>query len=441
MPIFLQEDNKELNKQEFHLSKGGKEKLNAMITTMDSLGLQKHDGYKMLKHLQDDEYNQGKKIDKGKISKNPNVHTEKDTIDDTAKKGIQNKTVEGGIHNNKESKDKITHMFTDWIYGNNGEFTIKHKTAQARLNNQAEKPFKPKKLNKPNQVNKVKPIKTPNGSEIHIVQEYKNKNVVFTESQIKKILEYRNELNIPFEEFGGGKQMYEHYIDYLENIGKYGKLQPSNMKNIDQMIYKMLENKNPSDFIDDTDYITYTMEWLSQYEKYRDYFIDYDAISNLSTYDEMDEGMLSPKGKYEILVMAMEQNGFPYRLTFNDDGLIYIERVIAVDDILSNKDIYHEYSNSWSNIGECWSWENGGARNFGHDNLFGQCDWFILHGWVRPEDVDWNMTICCNADSLSYEKELKLNYNAPIQIDRIECKGNNINGSDLPLKNSIILQA
>ena len=84
-------------------------------------------------------------------------------------------------------------MITDWIYGNNGEFTIKHKTAQARLNNQAEKPFKPKKLNKPNQVNKVKPIKTPNGSEIHIVQEYKNKNVVFTESQIKKILEYRNE--------------------------------------------------------------------------------------------------------------------------------------------------------------------------------------------------------------------------------------------------------
>lgn len=438
MPIFLQEDNKELNKEKFHLSKKGKEKLNAMITTMDSLGLQKHNGYKMLKHLQDDEYNQGKKKDTNKVIKNPNIHTEKDKPKEEETSGVQNKTVEGGIHNNKETHDKITHMFTDWVYGNNGEFTIKHKNAQNRLNNQAEKPFKPKKLKKVETVNPIKPIKTNTG-EIHIFKE-NVKNVILTEKQIKKILEYRQELNIPFEEFGGGKQMYEHYIDYLENIGKYGKLPSSKMKNITNMIYKMIENKNPSDFIDDYDYIGYTMEWLAQRNDTQDYFINYNEIQDLCG-DALSEDMLTQKGKYELLTIALEQNGFPDELIINNDGLIYIERVIAVDDIISNKDIYHEYSNNWSNIGECWSWKEDGARNFGSDNLFGQCDWFILHGWVRPEDVDWNMTISCNADSLSYEKELRLNYNAPIQIDEIECKGKNINGCKLPLKNSLILHA
>lgn len=436
MPIFLQEDNKELNKEKFHLSKKGKEKLNAMITTMDSLGLQKHDGYKMLKHLQDDEYNQGKKKDTNKVVKNPNIHTEKDKPKEEEISGVQNKTVEGGIHNNKETHDKITHMFTDWVYGNNGEFTIKHKNAQNRLNNQAEKPFKPKKLKKVETVKPIKPIKTNTG-EIHIFKE-NVKNVILTEKQIKKILEYRQELNIPFEEFGGGKQMYEHYIDYLENIGKYGKLPSSNMKNIENIIYQILENKEPSDFIyDDYEYIGILMEDLAQRNDTQDCFIDYEEAKKL-TCDELTEDMLTPTGKYELLCLAMNQQGFPDDLTINNDGLIYIERVISVKDITSNTDIYHEYSNKWSNIGECWSWAKGGARNFGSENLNHGSDWFILHGWVRPEDVDWETTISCNTSTLN-EQELRLNYNAPIQIDEIECKSDKLNGCKLPLKNSLIL--
>ena len=78
MPIFLQEDNKDLNKQVFRLSKTGRDKLNTMLTTMDAMGLQNHDGYKMLKHLSDEEYNQGKKKESDKLVKNPNVHTEQD---------------------------------------------------------------------------------------------------------------------------------------------------------------------------------------------------------------------------------------------------------------------------------------------------------------------------------------------------------------------------
>lgn len=687
MPIFLQEDSKELNKERFFLSKKGREKLNAMISKMEAYGLEKHDGYKLLKHLRDEEYNQGKDLDKGKVINDPNIHTEKD-VTEKPQPGIINKTVESGIHRNKKSHDKITHAFTDWVYGRNGELTLKHKSTQNRLDHTATKPLTPKKpkLEKPKQ---VKPISAKNGSQIHLMNEYhsqlhinfddpnyenssiynrpnyehfidylesigkygilpksnvtiadvydehmedaierykledgdmenlldgfyyygkkykhywvedcdplsletyeiedslseegknafevyirqefnnnlymfehfvwENKNstqieiervisipspennsddsfnkfsnykgigncwtwekgngssycsrggeditlkgkvnvcdIDWTEtimrngwmlneekeiflkdnifvqideveyigknfplkspmlvksgnSQLvyenkKQLKEYRQELNIPFEEFGGGKQMYEHYLDYLEKVGSYGELPPSSMKNVSEMVYEMIKDKKPSDFIDDYDRISHIMSWVLTDAYYEQYFINPEEAQNTSE-ESLCEEMLTKKGEYEVLLSCLEENGFPSNLTINDKGLIYIERVIGVDDILSNKDIYPKYTDQWENVGECWSWAKGGAKNFGYDNVGSQSDWFILHGWVRPEDVDWHTTICCNADSLSFEQELRLEYNAPIQIDYIECKGKNINRKKLPLRKPIILKA
>lgn len=699
MAIFLQEDSQELNKQRFSLSKKGREKLNSYIAQMEAFGLQDHDGYKMLKHLSDEEYNQGKKKIKGKVVKDENIHTEKDK-QEKPQKGVLNKTVEGGIHRNKETKDKITHAFTDWVYGRNGELTLKHKTTQNRLDHTATVPKLPKKQ-KPTTVKPIKPINAKDGSQIHLMNEYhsqlhinfddpnyenssiynrpnyehfidylesigyygtlpqtnitigdvydenmedaierfkleesdmerllekfyyyaknykdywvedcdpqslesydiedslseegknafevflrqqfndnlymfetftwKNKNstqieiervisipspennsddsfnqfsnykgigncwtwekgngnsycsrggqditlkgkvnvcdidwvetimrngwdlneekeiflkddifvqideveycnknfplkqpilvksgdsqlvyenknkksIILTEEQIKLLKEYRNELNIPFEEYGGGKQMYEHYLDYLEKIGTYGELPPSNMKNISRMVYRMLEGKKPSDFIDDYDRISQIMSWVLTSADYESYFINPEEAQNCCE-EELCEEMLTEEGNLEVLMSALCDEGFPDKLIINDKGLIYIERVIGVDDILSNKDIYYEYVDQWKNLGECWSWAKGGAISFGSDNVSKNYDWFILHGWVRPEDVDWDTTIRCNADCLYYERELRLNYNAPIQIDRIECKGTNINGCNLPLKKPIILHA
>lgn len=167
MAIFLQEDNKELNKKTYHLSRQGKDTLNSVIAQMEAYGLEKSDGYKLLKHLQDEDYNQGKENEKDKMVKDPNVHTEKDKDEDKGGKGIINKTVEGGIHRNKVSKDKIMHICTDWVYGRNGELTLKHKAAQTAANNKPTLPLKPKKPTVP-QPKKMKPLKANNGSEIMI---------------------------------------------------------------------------------------------------------------------------------------------------------------------------------------------------------------------------------------------------------------------------------
>ena len=94
------------------------------------------------------------------------------------------------------------------------------------MNHKAEKPFTPKKPKQPKPLQTVKPIKTNTG-EIHITNEDVTKKIVISEKQIPILYEYRNEPNLPFEEFGDKeyhKQTYEHFVDYLENIGKYGKL-------------------------------------------------------------------------------------------------------------------------------------------------------------------------------------------------------------------------
>lgn len=188
MPIFLREDNKELNKEKYRLTKKGQENLNAAITKMEAMGLQKHDGYKMLKHLQDDEYNQEKDTDKNKMMKDPNVHTEKDKLTIT-QTGIPNKTVEGGIHRNKESHDKVTHAFTDWVYGTNGELSLKHKAKQNLDAHKAQTPKvkTPDKV-EPKQVEK--PLNMPNGSQVHIMKEFvstKNKSFIIMKEQFNKL--------------------------------------------------------------------------------------------------------------------------------------------------------------------------------------------------------------------------------------------------------------
>lgn len=186
MPIFLQEDSKELNQQKYFLSKNGRDTLNANIAQMEAMGLEQNDGYKLLKHLQDEEYNEGKEKKDEKTVKDPNVHTETDKKNEENPKGVLNKTVEGGIHNNKTSNDEIMHHFTDWVYGKQGEFTQKHKANQNRLDHTATKPLKIKqpKIEEPAQ---VKPLKAPNGSDIHIKEN--KKTIKITENQIQKILD------------------------------------------------------------------------------------------------------------------------------------------------------------------------------------------------------------------------------------------------------------
>lgn len=451
MPIFLQEDSKELNKQKFFLSKNGKNKLNAMITKMEAYGLQKNDGYKMLKHLQNDEYNQAEKKDE-KLVKDPNVHTEQDKIN-KPQKGLMNKTVEGGIHRNKTSNDKIMHAFTDWVYGTNGELTLKHKSTQNRLDHTATKPLTPKKpkIEKPKQ---IKPINAKDGSQIHVVKEVKISN-----KQLNILKEYHNQLNIPFDEYGsevnGYKLVYEQYIDFLESIGKYGKLPKENFTigSVVETINQYLPNVHLINdiYYGDEEQFLYDIEdmlWKTQkgYYDYSDYFINYEEIKDFG-FDELCEyyennEILNDYGKREFLTDILDENGFPYGLEINENGLIYVERIINIPEISSTKEIYHKFKYEYDNVGECWSWAKGGAQDFGENNVLwdNKTTNIVLKGWVSPQSVDWEYTVSLNVSkSLGEERELRLISDEHVQIDEIEIVNGQFENKNIPLQNSIIV--
>lgn len=439
MPIYLQEDSKELNKQTYHLSQKGKQKLQAAISQMEAMGLEDKDGYKMLKHLQDEDYNQAKKKDDGKVVDDANVHTEKDKEIDS-NDGVSNKTVEGGIHRNKVSTSKLEHYFTDWVYGRNGELRLQHKNAQNRLGHQAPKPTLPKKPKAPKPITNdgIKPINTKNG-QIHI------KEICLTTSQLKLIKERRAELNIPFKEFGseenGYKLMYEHFIDYLENIGKYGKLQPStiSLDDITNNVAQIVETVDLERGLC-IDSIRNMMDWIRTLGDNERYFTCGDEINNIDV-NELSSEYLTMEGKTKIIKSLLACYGFPKSLTINENNLIYVERALAVPRLTSQEDVYNEYNKNFPQIGVCWSWAKNGGVSFGMDNIFCQ-DCIVLHGWVRPEDVDWVKSVEVNASELNNEMELRLKKDATVQIDEIICGISNkaeLENKKLPLKNSILL--
>ena len=58
--------------------------------------------------------------------------------------------------------------------------------------------------------------------------------------------------------------------------------------------------------------------------------------------------------------------------------------------------------------------EDGADPHWGTYN-----DWFILHGLIKPEYINWINTISKSAYSLNYEKEIEINEKSPILINKI----------------------
>lgn len=54
--------------------------------------------------------------------------------------------------------------------------------------------------------------------------------IILNESQYNKLFEYRSEPRLPFDDdFYGKKNQFEHYLDWLEEFGKYGKIGSSKL--------------------------------------------------------------------------------------------------------------------------------------------------------------------------------------------------------------------
>ena len=297
-----------------------------------------------------------------------------------------------------------------------------------------------------------------------VLEGKKSKKVYISEDAVRKIYEDYRQLKLPFNDTTGkgydDKYNYEHYIDWLEEIGKYGTLESSGINK--RQLWNYIEDNSQEAFnifsedCEDSYYLddiscgvnalfNYGEDWRREYfilpeEMYED--PDFDISDFINEYnidiEDLDsvEKMLTDEGceelkkwMYENFKSRYEDNGIPHNLIVNERGLIYIEREISIPDTLStkvyvndeerNKDNYFALLRKWYNgLGNCWSWNKGHGEAYcaGH---YDNADYILLQGWVDPRDVNWAETLARNSWSLNEEDELFINSEVIVEVDKI----------------------
>lgn len=102
----------------------------------------------------------------------------------------------------------------------------------------------------------------------------------------------------------------------------------------------------------------------------------------------------------------------------SEDGLIEVWRAIDVGDG-SYDDAYQNIVEGYGGLGIYWAWNQDAAE--AHWGVDGKP--FVLHGMLRPQDVDWKQTVYKNAYSLRDECEIETNKDAYVQIVGYEVDG------------------
>ena len=244
----------------------------------------------------------------------------------------------------------------------------------------------------------------------------KIKKVFVNENQLNEL---RQQLILPFDG-NKNKMIYQHFIDWLESIGKYGNLPPSNVTFNQLLNYTIKQNANDiankcidniEMFRDSLDYILSDID-VEEIEKMLD--IDdelerneiaesikenYDSetlISNLNNYGLQTIRELIPDYIEEIL-----GNNY-FEVKSNENNLVMIERVIELPNLTNNdSDFYKELINNYKGIGNYWSFDKGDAY---WSKYKGQT--ITIVGLVNPQNIDIIQTIYCSLYDLSYEKEV-----------------------------------
>jgi hypothetical protein len=254
------------------------------------------------------------------------------------------------------------------------------------------------------------------------------------------------------------KQNYEHFIDWLEYIGRYGQLEPSDADvnklidaNIENGLYlymsEDMEDSNLGenarmtirDLFDECNddenylrlYFNLPEEWYTNppYDilEYLDEIggeYDVSKMKNVLTDDGVEK---FNETMAQYFKDSFDEYGFPDELTIDDRGLIYIEREIMLPNIFSTqvatnrevKDYFELLKNYYKGSGPCWSWKLGCAESYCGDSYGTSNTEIVLKGWVDPMSVDWAETLYRNAYSLNEECELYLREGNIVEIDEV----------------------
>ena len=319
----------------------------------------------------------------------------------------------------------------------------------------------------------------------------RTKQIILTESQLLKLKEYHDQQVFNFDDNGNAyfkKNNWEHYIDYLEEIGTYGTLPASNWDKydvsnaIENAKEQITPNMRGTDDFDEYDYLEafydvvcqsfiydkdkedlfedYFLELFNDYESFKkdnNYYNECDTIRHFLNQKNIDsyelESYLTDLGKEEYekaikehFIESFENNDVEGSFKYNERGLIYVERNIRIPDFNSpefEQDYYDEKykdyftyltkvygGKGYGGIGNCFSWEEDRGEAYCADRFGGMNSTEIkLKCWVDPKDINWVETVYRNCYALRDEEEVFINSNgAKIEVFDIVLEDGKING-------------
>lgn len=448
MPIFLKE-NQSLKGNQYILPKDMKKHLNNTLHTYGAYT--DAEGAKRLRSLVDKDYNNRSNINNDSFSfaelKRWNHELRHcDKSDDNLKYklngGNEALTYTNDLLRKERSKVK--------------KQNAQNKVATRQLN--STKPtVKPTSTVKPTAADAI-------SDEIKI-ESINNKQIHLTERQVHILKEYRNELTLPFDG-NPNKENYLQFIDWLEEIGQYGKLPASSIDFEDFNNEKIVEYvtnfiQDDMGMYDDLVRNALTDIWFQFRDNIEDISeLDSNTFGTELGYGNIDDvyDSLTSFGEDEFN-KALEYNTKSEiedffsmcPLSFNDRNLVYIERAIEIPELLSKdinthfiedneKDLYTFLLNHFrSSVGTCWSYTKGMSNIYSNGMYYqrGTTSAIVLHGYVDLKDADIPQTIALNLYDLKEEEEIRLIEGAKVEIFAITT----IDGKKFPLRQSIIVQA
>lgn len=241
------------------------------------------------------------------------------------------------------------------------------------------------------------------------------------ENQLRNIFEYRGQQRLPFQRYSdklgkmiddrqySKKNQAEHYLDWLEEFGRYGKLDGSSLslQNCIEKGVRVAIDKGKINI------------------PYNDY--NEDGSPFVVTDEQIDS---------DVKEISDELFKYKFKLfKYNDVGNIYVERAVTLDGNVTDvmKDLFSDLKDTYhNNVGGCWAFKEGMGKAYcGEKNAM----IVLLKGYIRLEDIDWFKT--CDLNYRHDEYEIRVNPNAKVELFEVIFDGK----YKLPLNGTLIVSS
>lgn len=323
----------------------------------------------------------------------------------------------------------------------------------------------------------------------------RRKKIIVNENQLISLKEYHDRLVFNFDKDGNPyyeKNNWEHYVDFLEEIGKPGVLPKSewDYNDISKAIEgakEKIDYQNYDNGISEDDYVEAFLQLVYETfvygynekedifeENFLELFYDYEEYKEKNNYYGEDETLrhflidttdvlddpnnlddyLTNSGYIELqsrlkdtFIDKFEEYGMLDSMIVNDRGLIYVERNIKIPKFDSpnfnyytkDKNYYNYLKKMYYDLGNCFSWGEGYGEAY-CGNSFGAegSSEIKLKCWVDPKDVNWQKTVYRNCYSLREEREVYIDASgAKIEIFDVVLENGKTNGINVSGKSLI----